>query len=84
MEESNEERANFLDGLKKDVDKNIGLRREKIEYKDVGPRAKKEIIKVKAPPGHVESLDAQIAKKIKENDYLIGCGEREMLDIIVK
>ena len=78
-----QKRTNFLEDLQKGVDKNIGLRRVKIEYKDVGPRAtKKEIIK--APPGHVESLDAQIAKKIEENDYLIGCGEREMLDIIVK
>ena len=77
-----QKRTNFLKDLQKGVDKNKGLRRVKIEYKDVGPRAKKEIIK--APPGHVESLDAQIAKKIEENDYLIGCGEREMLDIIVK
>ena len=82
MAEHNEERANFLDGLQKDVDKNIGLRRVKIEYKDVGPRANK--VNIKAPPGHVESLDAQIEKKIEENGYLIGCGEREGLDIIVK
>ena len=77
-----QKRTNFLDDLQKGVDKNIGLRRVKIEYKDVGPRANK--VNIKAPPGHVESLDAQIAKKIEENDYLIGCGEREMLDIIVK
>ena len=77
-----QKRTNFLKDLQKGVDKNKGLRRVKIEYKDVGPRAKKEIIK--APLGHVESLDAQISKKIEENEYLIGCGEREGLDIIVK
>ena len=83
MAEHNEERENFLAGLQKDVDKkNIGLRRVEIKYRDVGPRAKK--LNIKAPPGHVESLDAQMAEKIKKNDYLIGCGEREMLDIIVK
>lgn len=77
-----QKRTNFLEDLQKGVDKNIGLRRVKIKYRDVGPRTKKEIIK--APQGHIESLDAQMAKNIKENGYLIGCGEREMLDIIVK
>ena len=49
---------------------------------DVGPRAQKEQIEV--PPGHVEALDAQIAKKIKRNDYEKIRSEIEMSDIIVK
>lgn len=81
MAEQNE-RTNFLAYLQEGVDKNNGLKRVKLKYMDVGPRAKK--VKIEAPPGHVESLDAQMAKKIEVNDYLIGRGEREMLDIIVK
>ena len=81
MAEQNEKRANLLRSLQNGVNTE-GLKRVKLKYMDVGPRAKK--VKIEAPPGHVESLDAQMAKKIEVNDYLIGRGEREMLDIIVK
>lgn len=81
MAEQNEKRAKLLRSLQNGVNTER-LKRVRVEYMDVGPRAQKEQIEV--PPGHVEALDAQIAKKIKRNDYEKIRSEIEMSDIIVK
>ena len=81
MAEQNEKRANLLRSLQNGVNTE-GLKRVRAEEMDVGPRAEKELII--APPGSVESLDSQMAKKIEINDNLNSRGVREMLDIIVK
>ena len=81
MAEQNEGRAKLLSSLQEGVNKE-GLRRVRLNYMDVGPRAKK--VQFEVPPGHVESLDAQIAIKIERNEYEKSRGEKEMLDIIVK
>ena len=66
MAEQNEKRAKLLRSLQNGVNTD-GLKRVRVKYMDVGSRAKKEQIEV--PPGHVDALDAQIAKKIEINDY---------------
>ena len=81
MAEQNEKRAKLLRSLQNGVNTG-GLKRVRVEYMDVGQRAEMELIK--APPGHVEALDAQIATKIKRNDYEKIRSEIEMSDIIVK
>ena len=60
MAEQNEKRANLLRSLQNGVNTE-GLKRVRVEEMDVGPRAEKELII--APPGSVESLDSQMAKK---------------------
>ena len=74
-------RQNFNTELQKGVKQN-GLPRVRLKYMDVGPRA--EAVQIKAPPGHVEALDAEIARKIERNELEKSQGEREMLDIVVR
>lgn len=81
QENFEERRQNFNTELQKGVKQN-GLPRVRLNYMDVGPRA--EAVQIKAPPGHVEALHAEMAKKIERNDYENSRGEREMLDIVVR
>ena len=82
MAEHNEKRDKLLSSLQEGVNKE-GLTRVKLKYMDVGPRAK-IVEDFKIPPGHVEALDAEIARKIERNELEKSQGEREMLDIVVR